>query len=283
MILPKCSLIISVYKDTESLELILESLVRQTLKPDEVIISEDGNSTEMAQYFIGAKERFSNLDLVHLFQEDIGWRKNIALNRAIMASKYEYLIFIDGDCVPYSNFIQAHIENAQQKIVLCGKRFELGPEFSAKVKKSELSLRDIEKNFLWYLPKMLFDNARHPEDGLIFTSHSFISKQIHKRYVRHIIGCNFSCYKDDFLKINGFDEIYKLPSEGEDVDPSWRFRGSGIELKSCRNNANIFHLYHQKGFSAVEGDINKTIMAKHRALNLFYCENGLVKQKESLA
>ena len=97
MNLPKCSFIISVYKDTESLELILESLARQTIKPDEVIISEDGNSTEMAQYFISAKEKFSNLDLVHLSQEDIGWRKNIALNRAIMASKYEYLIFIDGE------------------------------------------------------------------------------------------------------------------------------------------------------------------------------------------
>jgi GT2 family glycosyltransferase len=124
---------------------------------------------------------------------------------------------------------------------------------------------------------MIRDEARHPEDGLTFKSHSFISRQIHKRYVRHIIGCNWSCYKEDFLKINGFDETYRLPAEGEDVDPSWRFRGVGIELKSCRNNANILHLYHPKRFSAIEGDVNKAIMEKHRSENAFFCKNGINK------
>ncbi|MFY9081353.1 glycosyltransferase, partial [Aliarcobacter butzleri] len=119
---PKCSIIISVYKDTDSLDLILESLCNQTIIPDEIIISEDGNSIEMSDYVKVAKEKYKKLDINHLFQEDIGWRKNIALNRAIVASKYEYLIFIDGDCVPYSTFIEGHISNAQRKIVLCGKR-----------------------------------------------------------------------------------------------------------------------------------------------------------------
>ncbi|MDP3300681.1 MAG: glycosyltransferase [Sulfuricurvum sp.] len=269
------TLIISVYKDTEALGFILDSLKNQTVVADEIIISEDGQSTIMADFVATQKYRFPKL--IHLTQVDDGWRKNIAMNNAIKASKNEYLIFIDGDCVPYRNFIQAHIENAQNGIVLCGKRFELGPKFTDKVKRHELSLSDIEKNFFWYLPAMIRDNARHPEDGLHFKSHNWISNMIHKRYVRHIIGCNWSCYKEDFLKINGFDETYRLPSEGEDVDPSWRFRGMGIELKSCRNNANIIHLYHPKRFSAIEGDINKVIMEKHRAENAFFCKNGIVK------
>jgi glycosyltransferase involved in cell wall biosynthesis len=273
---PKCTLIISVYKDTEALGFILDSLERQTLSPDEIIISEDGDSTEMAAYLATQKNRFPNL--IHLTQEDDGWRKNIAMNNSIKASKNEYLIFIDGDCVPYSTFIQGHVENAQKGIVLCGKRFELGPKFTERVKRHELTLHDIEKKFLWYLPAMIADDARHPEDGLTFKSHSFISRQIHKRYVRHIIGCNWSCYKENFLKINGFDETYRLPAEGEDVDPSWRFRGMGTELKSCRNNANILHLYHPKRFSAIEGDVNKAIMEKHIAEKAFVCKNGIIKE-----
>ncbi|MFY9082810.1 glycosyltransferase, partial [Aliarcobacter butzleri] len=39
----KISLIIAVYKDVESLELIIESLRNQTYKNFEVIIAEDGN------------------------------------------------------------------------------------------------------------------------------------------------------------------------------------------------------------------------------------------------
>ncbi|MFA6189222.1 MAG: glycosyltransferase [Sulfuricurvum sp.] len=275
MILPSTTIIISVYKDTEALSFILASLKHQTLLPDEIIVSEDGDSEEMATFIAVQKNNFPNL--VHLTQRDEGWRKNIAMNNAIKASTKEYLVFIDGDCVPYSTFIQAHAENAKHGIVLCGKRLELGPKFSERVKRHELSIHDIEKKFLWYLPAMIADNVRHPEDGFIFTSHSFISRQIHKRYVRHILGCNWSCYKDDFLKINGFDETYRLPAEGEDVDPSWRFRGMGIDLKSCRNNANIIHLYHPKRFSSIEGDVNRAIMDKHRAENAFICKNGIIK------
>jgi len=275
MVFPKTTIIISVYKDTEALGFILDSLEHQTVLPDEIIVSEDGDSVEMHDFISTHKDPFPNL--IHLTQADDGWRKNIAMNNAIKAASNEYLIFIDGDCVPYSSFIQAHAENAEHGIVLCGKRFELGPKFSERVKRHELTVLDIEKKFLWYLPSMIRDDARHPEDGLTFKSHSFISRQIHKRYVRHIIGCNWSCYKEDFLKINGFDETYRLPAEGEDVDPSWRFRGIGIELKSCRNNANILHLYHPKRFSAIEGDVNKAIMEKHRAENAFVCRNGITK------
>ena len=73
----KCSIIISVYKDTDSLDLILESLINQTIIPNEVIISEDGNSKEMVEYVKVAKDKYKKLDIVHLYQEDIGWRKNI--------------------------------------------------------------------------------------------------------------------------------------------------------------------------------------------------------------
>ena len=66
-----CTIIISVYKDTDSLDLILESLSEQTILPDEVIISEDGNSDKMAEYLLIAKMKYEKLDILHLFQEDI--------------------------------------------------------------------------------------------------------------------------------------------------------------------------------------------------------------------
>jgi cellulose synthase/poly-beta-1,6-N-acetylglucosamine synthase-like glycosyltransferase len=147
---PKTTIIISVYKDTEALGFILDSLAHQTLSADEIIVSEDGDSTEMHEFIATQKERFPNL--IHLTQEDDGWWKNKAMNNAIKASSNEYLIFIDGDCVPYSTFIQAHAENAERGTVLCGKRFELGPKFTERVKRHELTVRDIEKKFLWYLP-----------------------------------------------------------------------------------------------------------------------------------
>jgi GT2 family glycosyltransferase len=273
----KISIIVSVYKDTESLDFILKSLENQTILPNEVIVSEDGDSEEMAEYILKANVRYSSLKIVHLFQEDIGWRKNKALNRAIIASKCDYLVFIDGDCIPYSTFIEGHLSIAKTGQVLCGKRFELGQSFSEKIRQGELQFSELERNFLRYLPSLIKDKARHPEDGVYLKPNSFIANMVHKRFVRHIIGCNFSCFKNDLLKINGFNEDFVLPSEGEDVDPSWRFRSVGIELYSCRNVANIFHLYHKKRFSEKEGEVNREIMYSNSKQNIFYCHNGIIK------
>ena len=272
-----CSIIISVYKDTKSLDLILESLANQTIIPNEVVISEDGDSSEMRDYIKIAKEKYKNLDITHLFQEDNGWRKNIALNRAIVASKYEYLIFIDGDCIPYSSFIEGHIRNAEQKIVLCGKRIELGPKLSDKIKNRILKVLDIEKKFFRFLPQLIKDDTKHLEDGLIFSMSSFVTKLVHKRYVRHIVGCNFSSFKENFFAINGFNEDFINPSEGEDVDPSWRFRKVGVDLKSIRLVANVAHLYHKKRFDDNIGKINREIMNKTKLEEIYYCINGINK------
>jgi glycosyltransferase involved in cell wall biosynthesis len=275
---PKSTLIISVYKDTEALGFILDSLENQTVTADEIIISEDGQSAEMADFIAAQKSRFPNM--LHLTQEDDGWRKNIAMNNAIKAASNEYLIFIDGDCIPYSTFIQGHVKNAKKKIVLCGKRFELGKESTDKIKQHQLKFSDLEQNFLWYLPWMAKDGARHVEEGFYFSSGSFLSN-VTKRYVRYIIGCNFSCYKEDFFAINGFDETYRLPSVGEDIDLGWRFRGLGIELQSCRNNACMMHLWHKKRFAQEEGIINNKILKVNFDQNRFVCENGLIKMNEN--
>jgi len=273
----KCTIIVSVYKDTESLDLILESLSNQTTLPNEVIVSEDGDCLEMVEYVNLAKQKYPNLDIVHLFQEDLGWRKNRALNRAIAASKYEYLIFIDGDCVPYSTFVDGHLSNVQEGVVLCAKRIELGKQFSKLVRSKQVKVFDIERTFLKKIFFLLRDGARHPEDGFYFKPGTTISKLINSRRVRHILGCNFSCYKKDFLAINGFDETFVLPCEGEDVDPTWRFRSVGIELKNCRANANVAHLYHKKRFGEDEGAVNRSIMQTNKEKNIFYCKNGINK------
>lgn len=274
----KCSIIISVYKDTDSLDLILESLINQTIIPNEVIISEDGNSKEMVEYVKVAKDKYKKLDIVHLYQEDIGWRKNIALNRAIVASKYEYLIFIDGDCVPFDDFIENHIMQASKKIVLAGKRVELGDQITKEIRSKKLTVSKLTNNYWLYAIKLIKDKTRHLEDILHISYKSFLAPFI-KKEVNYIIGCNWSAFKEDILSINGFDETYALPSVGEDVDLGWRFRGLGIELKSCRYNANLVHLYHKKRFDSSQGIINNAILWKNHAQNKFFCDNGIVKEK----
>ena len=58
-----------------------------------------------------------------------------------------------------------------------------------------------------------------------------------------------------------------------------RFRGLGIELKSCRYNANLVHLYcPQDFFDSSQGIINNAILKKNFDVNKFFCDNGIIKK-----
>ncbi len=267
------TVIVSVYKDVEALGLIIDSLLNQTSEVDEIIISEDGNSDEMREYYT----TISNPKIRHLSQEDRGWQKNRALNRAINNSKSEYLIFIDGDCIPYPSFVESHLKLSKKDCVLCGRRTEPGERFSSLLRDKKLSVDEfVSKYFLNYF-KLAKDKIRHYDDGIFFDADSKILKFInrYKRKNNHIVGCNFSCFKSDLQKINGFDEDFTLPTTGEDSDIERRMRYFGIKMNSCRNSAIIIHLYHEKIF-------NPEITSKMEALmeskkDVFICKNGLKK------
>ena len=66
------------------------------------------------------------------------------------------------------------------------------------------------------------------------------------RKEKGILGSNFSVYKDELLEINGFDERFKYPAAGEDSDIESRLRRNGLIVKTIRNQAIQFHLYHKE-------------------------------------
>ena len=270
----KITIIISVYKNVKALQLVLESILNQSHQVDEIIVSEDGNS-EIMKNFIAS----CNIDnLIHLTQEDLGWRKNIALNNAIRKSSGEYLVFIDGDVVLHKEFVKGHLYCARPKRVCAGKRVELGPKYSQKLLDKVMSLDKLSNSFIRRIISLHRDRVRHYEDGIYINPEGYIYNNIvQKKHINYLIGCNFSCYKKDMESINGFDEDYSNPSVGEDVDINWRFRADGTEVISCRNIANVYHLWHEKRFGSTESKINNKILKENFDINRFVCLNGLKK------
>jgi GT2 family glycosyltransferase len=270
------SVIVSVYKNVGSLNIILKSLENQTILPDEILISEDGNSTVMKEFV--EKLNIKNIKIKHLTCEDNGWRKNAALNKAIKESIGEYLVFIDGDVVPHKRFIEGHLYWSKPKRVCAGKRSSLGEGFSKEVLEEKLDIDTIASKYLSWIIKLHFDKIKHYEDGIYIKPNGLFFKYIvSKKHLRYIIGCNFSCFKKDIESINGFNEDYILPSVGEDVDINWRFRATGIEVVSVRNIANVYHLWHKKGFGAYDVETNNKILKIEQDNNRHICLNGLKK------
>ncbi|MDY0181564.1 glycosyltransferase [Aliarcobacter skirrowii] len=271
----KASLIIAVYKDVEALNLIVKALKTQTYKNFEVVIAEDGNSKEMREFISSV----DGIDIKHTTQDDIGIRKCRSVNNGILASSGEYLIFIDGDCIPYSTFIESHIKLAEDGYVLSGRRVNLGPKYSKKLRENKISSISLEKSFILQYPFIAKDCIEgHSEEGFRFSPSGFIYKLFlkNRKSSKSLLGCNYSCFRKDMFNINGYDEDYGETAIGDDTDLEWRFKKLGLNLKSTRFVANIFHLYHERTFR-VNIDIQKYLnrMNKRKKEEKYISETGL--------
>jgi glycosyltransferase involved in cell wall biosynthesis len=272
---PLISLIVAVYKDIEALDLIVNALKTQTYKNFEVIIVEDNDSELMKDYI----SQIDGLNIKHTFQPDIGIRKTRSLNNGILASEGEYLIFIDGDCIPYSTFIESHVKLSEPGYIISGRRCNLGPKYSGFLRDKEISALDLERSFIYKFPAITLDcKEGHAEAGFYFKANGFLYATFFKnrKTTKSLVGCNYSCFKSDMLKINGYDEGYGESSVGDDTDLEWRFKALGLKIKSAKNVANMFHLYHDRG-SRNEILFSQEIknMLSNKKKNKFECEKGL--------
>ena len=272
--LPASTLIISVYKNVEFLKVILNALAFQTHLPDEIIISEDGNSLEMAD-FIAHYE--TDLPLKHSTQEDHGWQKNKALNSAIKRATFEYLIFIDGDCVLHPKFIENHLKLAHPKEIQAGKRIKLGPSYSAIVKSEPLT--SFERRIWKETSSIKKDGAKFYEEAIYIPLNGFTKPIIRLAGISSIKGCNFSCYRNALIDINGFDEDYIRPAIGEDIDLVWRFKGLGYKICSIKHFAVQYHLDHPESWISQEE--NSALMKSKQSSKLYRCYNGLIDERKA--
>jgi len=271
----RVSVIIAVYKDVQSLSLIITALKRQTYKNFEVIIAEDGDSVQMREYIA----TINDLDVKHTTQEDTGVRKAKSQNNGIIASSGEYLIFIDGDCVPYTTFVEAHVALANSGTVLSGRRVNLSESLTVKIKAGTLDILKIEKRLYKYIGLAFEKNSKY-EYGIYLSPTGWVYPLLAKLRKRNtsILGCNFSCYREDMIALNGFDEGYGETSLSDDTDLDWRFRAYGMEIKSCKNVANQFHLWHPWNERDI-GSFYWEKMIKNKEENRSVCEKGINSHK----
>ncbi len=258
----KASVIISVYKNIEALRCILDSLQQQTEQDFEIIISEDGQDSAMHQFV--ATYPFAH-PYQHLTQEDCGWNKNRALNRAVIAAQSNWLIFVDGDCVLHPQFIAAHLAMADEQCIVGGKRVKLNQSLS-----QTLQHKGIGAWINWHLLIRLFQHkgCRNVEEGFYIPLMKYLPRKI-----RHITGSNMSVSKTALLRINGFDENYIRPAVGEDYDIEWRLLSLGYKIRSVRNLAVQYHLWHKENWQ--EQSANMAYCKQQQAAKAFICEKGI--------
>jgi glycosyltransferase involved in cell wall biosynthesis len=234
---PPLSVVVAVYERAEVLELVFASLHGQTLRDFEVVVADDGSGPAIGRLIERCQPQFAR-PIVHVWHEDDGFRKTIVVNRAVTKASSDYLVFIDGDCILHRRFLERHYKRRRPGWVLTGRRVMMDSEFSGCVTLDDVRSRRIERPSFW-LGHCGRNDCKHG-----FYLPFMFTPRAHFRKNYEILGSNFSVHRDDFYRVNGYDE--RIVGRGvEDNNLCIRFINSGIAVKSVAFEALQYHCYHE--------------------------------------
>jgi glycosyltransferase involved in cell wall biosynthesis len=269
--MPNATVIAAFYNKIDYLRLVLAGFERQSEKDFEFIVADDGSKQEIVKELEFLSKGIS-FPLIHIWQEDKGFRKNKILNKAIATANSNYIIFIDADCIPHSRFVEEHISYSEKGNCLTGRRVNLSHKYTQILSPQKVKEGFIEKNNFALIKDGLFGESFYVEKGFYFKSR--LLRKIFNRKERGLLGCNFSLNKEDILNINGFDERYEAPSIGEDSDVQFRLELNKIKIVSLNHIAVQYHLYH-KLLERPQG--NLTLFNKIKVEKLAFTPFGIEK------
>ena len=256
-----CSLIISTYNWHQALELVLVSVSKQTILPNEIVIADDGSTNETRDVVKKYQQKLKT-PLKHIWQEDEGFRKSKILNKSFTQAKGEYIIQIDGDIIMHRNFVEDHLRNAKANIFLHGSRSFLDHSLSQK------SINQKTTSFCFYQKGLTnrWNSIYFPLRSRFFLPGKSLKKTR---------GCNFSCFKEDFFLTNGYNE--DMTGWGkEDTELSARLINNNVlkkQLKFCAISHHLNHKILQRtGLNKNIEILRETILGRAKR-----CKNGVNK------
>ncbi|WP_426339536.1 glycosyltransferase family 2 protein [Pseudoduganella sp. S-14] len=234
------SLIITTYNRPDALTAVVEACFAQDDQDFEIIIADDG-STNNTRDTVAALQARSPVPLKHVWQEDIGFRAARARNLGILAAQGEYIVFIDGDCVPQKNFISSHRRLARRGHVVTGSRVLLSEAYTRRLLEQHLDIQRLGplEKFKLYLTgganKFLQTVVPLPDVG---------RESKHFTW-RRIKSCNMAAWRSDLDLVNGFDQSFTGWGH-EDSDLVLRLFNAGVMRKSGAFATEVYHLWHRE-------------------------------------
>lgn len=258
--LPSCSLVTPTYNWPQALELLLMSIMNQSILPNEVIIADDGSTENTKQLIADFQKKFP-IPLIHIWHEDVKNRKPRIMNKAIAAAKYDYIIEIDGDIIMNNHFVADHLTFAEKGHYLFGSRVSIQESLLTEL----FSKKIIHFNFFSKGIKKRGRTIRFP-----FVM-NFI-KSITKRSSK-LRGCNMSFWRADFIKINGFNE--DLVGWGiDDSEMIQRLHNIEIKGKRLKHVGIAYHINHKEQ-SKNQLELNNEIERQTTEKKLTFIEKGI--------
>ena len=254
------SIVITTYNRSDALLAVLDGLSRQTDQNFEVIIADDG-SREAHSRRILESQVAKALHIIHVWHPDVGFTASRVRNRGVSASKSDYIVFLDGDCVPEVDFVARHKALAAPGFFVNGSRVLLSPELTKRVVEGAVRVSGLSA-WQWILHRMNAD-ANKLTGLLRLPDWRWRVQQ--KFSWKGIRSCNMGVWRADFEGVDGFDESF-IGWGHEDADLVLRLHHRGVFRKNGFCATEVFHLWHKEAARNQESHNAKLVASRAKTL-----------------
>jgi len=253
---PFISVVVTTYNRPDALTAVVEALFAQSDKQFEIIIADDGSRDETRACIDGLKAR-SPVPLQHVWQPDDGFRAAMARNRGTLAGRGDYIVFLDGDCVPQRDFIAQHRKLAKRGFLVSGSRVLLSEALTGRILAEHIdlpaegALAKLGHRLRGDFNKVLQVLLRWPDLG----------RESRRFTWRRIKSCNLGVWRSDLDMVDGFDESF-LGWGHEDSDLVVRLFNGGVMRKDGAFATEVYHLWHREAKRDQESSNRRVVLAR---------------------
>ncbi len=257
------AVIVTTYNRPRALREVLRALNRQSRPPAEVAVADDGSGPHTAVVVENAAAEAA-YPLKHVWQEDRGFRAARIRNRAIDICRREYIILLDGDCIPGRHFVDDHLRLARAGCFFQGKRILVGPRLSPRFTAENADAP-------W---RLIFQILR----GQLGNWHHLLRLPLVKpsrtRRLGGVRSCNMGLFRKDLVAVNGFNQDFEGWGR-EDTELVVRLYRLGLKRLEHPFMAVCYHLWHPEHDRRCLAH-NDRLLEAALTSDSYYCENGLV-------
>lgn len=250
------SFVVLTYNRVDALIAVLNALAIQCDARHEIVIADDGSNLLAIESLRRQLPAF-RCKVTHVWHPDRGFTASRARNLGALSSTGEYLVFLDGDCVPNPRFVEAHTFLAEKGCFVNGNRVLLSENLSGQVTSANINLAEASMvKWIYWRVRGDVNKLAH----LVYWPHAPGRKQFKFQW-KKIRSCNFAVWKSDFLSVNGFDESFEGWGH-EDADLVLRLHHWGLSRVNGFLGTEVYHLWHRQNSRISEGENHQRVVER---------------------
>jgi glycosyltransferase involved in cell wall biosynthesis len=243
----RISLCITTYNNSDDVCTLLFSLKAQQKYLTEILICDDGSSLDHQERIKNSLRACIHIPWRYVWHDDRGWRLSRIRNLGISKSSGDYIIFVDGDCIPHPKFMLDYTLLAARNEVLIGQRVHVRSQYRNHFLNASLYSR-LKSLALGRLKKARYTFRNPTESGNLILSQSHLASPVAISGIG--LGCNHGFWKEDAMLIKGYDELFTAWGP-EDSDFVFRLMTAGLRVRTLKRRCLVFHLDHDSNVAKV--------------------------------